>query len=178
MPDPRPARPARRPRLAAALLIAAAFPPAAAQAQTVVPFAGLEIDRAAPIEIAAEALEVDQAAGTAVFTGEVVIAQEGLRLSAARVAVTYAAATAGGGGGAISRLDASGGVTLVTPSEAAEAAEAVYDLDAGLVTLIGDVVLTQGGSALAGDRLVVSLETRTGRMEGRVRSVILPQDRR
>ena len=150
--------------------------PAAAAAQAQVPFAGLGTDPAAPVELAAESLAVDQAAGTADFQGDVLVVQGDMRLAADRVQVTYAEDPATGRT-RIARLHATGGVTLVTPADAAEAAEAVYDLDARRITLTGDVVLTQGGSALAGDRLVIELDSRTGRMEGRVRSVILPDDR-
>jgi lipopolysaccharide export system protein LptA len=160
--------------LLAALLLAALPVPAAAQAQ--VPFAGLDTDRSAPIELSADALEVDQAAGTARFTGNVVVAQGGLRLAAARVRVDYAIAP-DTGRNRIARLHAEGGVTLVTPEDAAEAESAVYDLDSGEIVMQGGVVLTQGGNALAGDRLVIDLDRQTGRIEGRVRSVILPDNR-
>ena len=161
-------------RLTAALL--ALLLPATALAQTQVPFAGLGAERDAPVELAAESLEVDQAGGRALFSGEVLVVQGGLRLAADRVEVIYATDEATGRN-RIARLEASGNVTLVTPEDAAEAATALYDLDAGRITLTGDVVLTQGGNALAGERLVIDLDRRTGRMEGRVRSVILPDSR-
>lgn len=158
--------------LAGLLLLA----PAAATAQAQVPFAGLAADRDAPVELSAETLKVDQAAGTALFTGEVLAVQGGLRLAADRLRVDYARSE-GDGRNRIARLHATGNVTLTTPEDAAEAQEALYDLDAGRITLSGDVLLTQGGNALAGDRLVLDLETSAGRMEGRVRSVILPDSR-
>jgi len=145
--------------------------PGAGQAQ--VPFTGLGGDRSAPLELSAERLEVDQATGQAVFSGGVTVVQGDLRLGAERVQVEYAA-DAATGRNRIARLRAEGEVLLATPQDAAEAAMAVYDLDAGQITLSGDVVLTQGANALAGDRLVIDLASRTGRMEGRVRTVILP----
>lgn len=159
--------------LAAVLLTLAVLAPGGAVAQAQVPFAGLGGDRSAPVELSAERLEVDQATGRATFTGEVTVVQGDLRLSAARVLVEYATDDETGRN-RIARLLAEGEVLLVTPEEAAEAAEAVYDLDAGEIALAGDVLLTQGGNALAGDRLVIDLASRTGRMEGRVRTVILP----
>ena len=168
---------ARRPLSLCLAAMLAALSPGAALAQTQVPFAGLGGDRAAPVELSAERLEVDQATGLATFSGDVTVVQGELRLGAERVVVEYAT-DAETGRNRIARLLAEGGVLLVTPQDAAEAAEAVYDLDAGEIALTGDVVLTQGANALAGDRLVIDLASRTGRMEGRVRTVILPDAQR
>ena len=54
---------------------------------------------------------------------------------------------------------------------AEEAAEAIYTVETGDLVLSGDVLLTQGPSAISGERLVVDLDAGTGRMEGRVRTV-------
>ena len=139
-------------------------------AQTGIVLGGIEADPQAPVEITSDSLTVDQQSGTAVFTGNVVIGQGELRLAAARVRVVYGEAA-----GEIARLEASGGVTFVTATEAAEAQEAVYDLQAGRLVLTGEVLLTQGQSALSAERMVVDLEAGTAQMEGRVRTV-LPQD--
>ncbi len=162
-------------RLLVALCLAVL--PVATQAQAQVPFAGIGADRSVPVELSADTLEVDQAAGTARFAGNVVVVQGGLRLAAESVRVEYATAPESGRN-RIARLQAEGSVTLVTPEEAAEADSAIYDLDSGEIVMQGGVVLTQGGNALAGDRLVIDLDRRTGRIEGRVRSVILPDSRR
>ena len=150
----------------AAILIAALTLATPLAAQTSIDLGGLTADSGAPVEVTADALEVDQAAGTAVFTGDVVIAQGDLRLSAPQVEVTY-----GEESGDITRMQASGGVTFVTASEAAEAQTADYDLASGLLTLEGDVLLTQGASALSANRMVVNLETGTAQMTGRVSTV-------
>jgi lipopolysaccharide export system protein LptA len=145
--------------------------PAALWAQGAnIAFGGLEHDPAQAVEVSADQLSVDQAAGTAIFAGNVVIAQGKLRLAAARVEVVYSGANDGG----ISRLLASGGVTFVAGSEAAEAREATYDLAGGTLIMSGNVVLTQGSSALSGDNLTIDLEDGTGVMDGRVRSVFRP----
>lgn len=142
----------------------------AAAAQTNVGFGGLSQDTGAPVEVAAETLDVDQANGNAVFRGNVLVTQGELRLSADRIRVRYAADD-GQASGRIRELEASGGVTLANGSEAAEAAEAVYDIDAGSVVLSGDVLLTQGATAISGDRLRIDLNSGNGVMEGRVRTI-------
>jgi lipopolysaccharide export system protein LptA len=150
--------------------------PLAAQGQAQLPFTGLDADRGAPVEMSATTLEVDQALGTARLTGDVLVVQGALRLAADTVLVEYAT-DPDGTRNRISRIHAEGEVVLVTSAEAAESESAVYDLDGGELVMQGDVVLTQAGNALAGERLVIDLDGRTGRMEGRVRSVILPENR-
>lgn len=130
----------------------------------------MRADTAAPVEVTADFLRVDQATGQAVFTGNVLIGQGEMRLSAATVTVIYAE----GGQQRIKALDASGGVTLVSGEDAAEAAQAVYDVDSGQVVLTGDAIVTRGESVLAGDRIEVNLKDGTATVSGRVRSVLQP----
>ena len=144
----------------AMLLAAPAF------AQTNINLGGIRADRSAPVEVAADSLTVDQDTGTAVFSGNVVIGQGDLRLSAGSVRVIYDEAT-----GDITKLNASGGVTFVTATEAAEAQTAVYDLTSGTIVLTGDVLLTQGASALYANQMTVNVNTGTAQMSGRVRTV-------
>lgn len=149
------------------LILLIAAPPALAQD---VAFGGVRADTSAPVEVAADQLSVDQGDGSAVFTGNVVIGQGQMRLSADRVTVEYA----GGDQSRIRTLTAEGRVTLVSGQDAAEAANAVYDVASGNVTLTGDVVLTQGQNVLTGNRMVVNLSTGTAQVEGRVRSILQP----
>ena len=152
-------------------LVAALSLPAAAPAQGADVALGLGgFDPDQPVEVTADSLSVDQATGRAVFNGNVLVVQGDVRMSAGEIVVVYAT-DAGGAPSGISELRATGGVTVVTPNDAAEAAEAVYVIESGTVTLTGDVLLTQGQTALAGERLVLDLEAGTGRMEGRVRTV-------
>ncbi|MEM9709948.1 MAG: LptA/OstA family protein [Pseudomonadota bacterium] len=132
---------------------------------------GLAFDNSAPIEVSADELSVDPNDGAAVFEGNVVVAQGDLRLAAGFIRVEYATDENGNQTPSIGRVSASGGVTFVNGSDAAEAKEAVYAVEDGSLVLSGDVLLTQGGNAVAGDQLFVDLNSGTGRMEGRVRTV-------
>lgn len=142
---------------------------APALAQTVT-FGGMRADTSAPVEVTADSLRVDQATGQAVFTGNVLIGQGDMRLSAATVTVVYG----DGGQQRIKTLDASGGVTLVSGGDAAEAGAAVYDIESGQVVLTGDAIVTRGDSVIAGDRIEVNLKDGTAAVSGRVRSVLQP----
>lgn len=155
---------------ALSLACAVGLLPLAASAQgTSVAFGGLKQDTTLPVKIDADQLTVNQADGSAIFTGNVLAAQGDMRLSAAVVVVQYTA-----DGKAIERLHATGGVTLANLTEAAEAQEAVYTIASGLVVMTGDVLLTQGTSAISGQKLVIELESGIGTMEGRVQTVFVP----
>ncbi len=153
-----------------ALALAMTLPAAAVAQGTSIAFSGLVQNTTEPVEVTADSLSIDQANGSAVFRGNVLVVQGGIRMSAAEIVVIYAADQAG----RIKELRASGGVTLVSPSEAAEAGEAIYALDSGTVSMTGNVLLTQGSSALSADSLVIDLTAGTGLMQGRVRTVFQP----
>ena len=140
--------------------------PLIAQAQTNIALGGISADPGAPVEVTADSLNVDQDSRSAVFSGNVVIGQGEMRISAAEVKVIYSDAT-----GDIAQLLATGGVTFVTATEAAEAQSAEYNLTTGMLILSGEVLLTQGASALSADQMTVNLETGTAQMQGRVRTV-------
>ena len=149
------------------VLVLTAAGPALAQG---VAFGGMRADVSAPVEVSADNLTVDQADGSALFTGNVVIGQGEMRLSADEVTVEYAAE----GQERIRSLTAVGNVTLVSGEDAAEAGQAVYDVDAGSVVLTNDVLLTQGRNVLSGDRVTVDLASGSAQVQGRVRSVLQP----
>ena len=153
------------------LFLAFASPLAAAAQGAQIAFGGLKHDASLPVEISADQLTVDQADGSATFTGNVLIGQGEMRLSAGKVRVEYTSG-AGDATGRVSRLVASGGVTLVNGAEAAEASEAVYTIDTGMIVMSGSVILTQGRNALSADRLVVNLTNGTGTMDGRVKTIL------
>ena len=140
-----------------------------AQGATVA-FGGLQHDASLPVEVTADSLEIDQAKGTAVFAGNVLVGQGEMRLSADQVLAEYATQS-NGQTGRISKMTASGNVVLVNGAEAAEAQRAVYTIDSASIIMSGAVLLTQGENALSGERLVVDLNTGTGRMEGRVKTI-------
>ncbi len=135
-------------------------------AQTNINLGGITTDASAPVEVAADSLSVDQDTGTAIFDGNVVIGQGELRIAAGRAEVVYDGAT-----GDIASFQASGGVTFASSSEAAEAQRASYDLQNGTLILTGEVILTQGASALSAERMVIDVATGNAQMEGRVRSI-------
>ncbi|MDO5657768.1 MAG: lipopolysaccharide transport periplasmic protein LptA [Paracoccus sp. (in: a-proteobacteria)] len=156
-------------RSALTLICGLMLAPMATFAQSVA-FGGISADVSAPVEVQADSLSVNQSSGQAEFSGNVVITQGEMRLSASQVRVNYAA----GGQQRIDTLEATGGVTLVNGPEAAEAQQALYRVADGTITLTGDVLMTQGGNILAGERMEVDLRSGTANVSGRVRTVIQP----
>lgn len=146
------------------------FSAAAVAAQgTNVAFGTIRQDTALPVEVTADNLSVDQATGTAIFTGNVLIGQGEMRLSAARVLVVYRDQAEG-----IARLEATGGVTLVSGPDAAESERADYDIDSGTIVMTGNVLLAQGRNALSAERMSVKLSDGTAQMSGRVKTILQP----
>lgn len=141
----------RRPIL---ISLAGALAAIAALAQAQEPVSALKGHNAnAPVDVTADRIEVQDRANRALFVGNVHVRQASLTLDTARLTVAYSSA----GGIQIQRLDASGGVVVRSPSETARGNFGVYDLDRRLITLIGDVVLSRGGSRINGSRLVIDL---------------------
>lgn len=153
------------------LLIAvfAAFASLAVAQGTQLSFGGLSQDPNAPVEIEADQLEISQADSSAVFTGNVVIRQGDLALSAPMVTVVYDEATSD-----VASLVATGGVTLVSGEEAAEAETAEYSVTDGVIIMRGNVLLAQGLSSLASEEMIVNLADGTAVLTGRVRTVLRP----
>ncbi len=146
---------------------ASLFLASSAFAQTSVALGGLSVDTSAAIEVSADSLSIDQDTSTAVFDGNVIIGQGDLRITAGRVEVIYGSDTT-----QIARLLASNGVTFVTATEAAEAQQADYDITTGLLVLTGEVLLTQGASAISAGRMSINVTDGTATMDGRVRTVL------
>lgn len=119
-------------------------------------------DANAPIDVAADRIEVQDRSDRAVFAGNVHVRQAALLLDTARLTVAYTS----GGGVQIRRLDASGGVTVKSPSETARGNFGIYDLDRKLITLIGAVQLNRGGSQINGQRLTIDLNSGRAVVDG------------
>jgi lipopolysaccharide export system protein LptA len=116
----------------------------------------------APVDVAADRIELQDRTDRAVLTGNVNVQQGDLKLTAQRLTVAYSRA----GGTQIQRLDAAGGVTVRSPSETARGEFAIYDLDRRLITMLGGVVLTRGASEVRGGRLVIDLDSGRATVDG------------
>lgn len=119
----------------------------------------------APITVDANSLDVADANGRAVWTGDVRITQGDMKLTADTVTALYSHGK-NGGDQQIDRIDAQNNVKLVTPSETASGRIGIYDVHRRTITLVGGVTLTHGDSVLRGQRLAIDLDSGRSRLDG------------
>ncbi len=146
--------------LIAMLLVA---PPVAAQGLTQSTLRN--VDSRAPIDVDADRIDVSDQQNQAIFSGNVRARQGNLTIEADRIKVSYT--RPGNGDPVINRLDADGKVRLSTPSERATSRFAIYDVKKRFLTLIGNVVLTQGSGNVSGNRLTFDLGSGKVSLDGR-----------
>lgn len=168
---------------------------AAASAALAAPPAGAQIaqNSKAPVDMTADELEVVNTQCLAIWRGAAEALQDNARLRADVIRIYNKAqpsarpGAAGGGCGALDRIEAAGSVYYVTPSQRVRGDAAVYQAAADTITFTGDVVATQGRNVLRGERLVIQVSTGAATMEtsvkgrnkpGRVRGVFYPNEER
>jgi lipopolysaccharide export system protein LptA len=157
-----------------------------------------------PIEITADRLDVDQVNKRAVFGGNVNAVQGDVHLAGELLTVFYdeksegaaapPAATdaqdeaseardgdqAAGAGARIRRMEVTGGVHVSSPTETATGDQGIYDLEAGTITLNGNVILTRGENILRGSQLNIDVESGKSVIigaadSGRVKGLFMPK---
>jgi lipopolysaccharide export system protein LptA len=187
--------------LAPGLAVAQAPRPAAAPPVQSLLQGGQDKDQ--PVQIEAASLEVRDKNKTATFAGDVQVVQGDTTMKCQRLVVFYGqevgiaqagapppdakpAATPAGPKGAqnIRRIEARGGVTVITKDQNASGDLGVYDLIAKTITLTGNVVVSQGQNVIHGERVVVDTVSGNARVESnnqgggttpsRVRALIQP----
>jgi lipopolysaccharide export system protein LptA len=161
--------------LAAGLLVG--FLSAASAQDFAAAFADFDTDSDDPIQIEADRLEIHDAEKVAIYSGHVRVRQGDTLLEAPELRISYsgtAPATAPAGS-AVTRIEAGPGVAVRSGDQTATGDRAVFDMANEIVTLEGNVVLTQGSNIVRGQRLFVNLATKQGRVEGgRVQTLIAP----
>jgi lipopolysaccharide export system protein LptA len=126
-------------------------------------------DSNAPVNFTADRIEVQDRADRVVVSGNVEVTQAGMTLNAARMTVAYNNQRGGSapGGVEIDRIDASGNVVVTKADQTARGNVAIYDLNSKLITMLGNVTLTQGANRLTGGRLVMDLNSGRSTVDGR-----------
>ncbi|WP_234026269.1 LptA/OstA family protein [Qipengyuania thermophila] len=122
----------------------------------------------APVNFAADRIQLQDRENRVVLSGDVVINQAALTLRAARTLINYTDA----GSLQIQRMTATGGVRVTRGNETATGDVAVYDFDRRIITMSGDVRLSQGPDNLRGGRLVIDLTSGIATMDGGSRAPV------
>lgn len=177
--------------------VALALPTAASRAQTSKgppnALQGFSQNRDEPVHIEAATLEVRDKEQVATFSGDVRVQQGDTDMRCNSLVVFYERDDERGNQGKtlktstpgpegqqkIKRLEARGDVVVTQKDQTASGDLGVFDMRTNTVTLIGNVVMTQGKNVLRGDRLVVNLESGVSRVEsgkngGRVQGLFQP----
>ena len=158
------------------LSVASLCGPAAAQ-DFGAAFQGLSTDSDQPIQIESDRLEIRDTDKIAVYSGNVRVQQGVTTLTTTTLNVHYSGdAKNGAPGSTVDRIEAGPPVVVKAEDRTATGDHALFEMDHDMVTLTGNVVLTQGDNVVHGERLVVNLKSRQARMEGgRVQTVITPR---
>jgi lipopolysaccharide export system protein LptA len=156
-----------------------------------------------PVQIDAASLEVRDKSKMATFSGNVQVVQGDTTMKCQKLVVFYGeevgiaqngetkppppkpAGDAPKSAQNIRRIEARGGVTVVTKDQNASGDLGVYDLIQKTITLTGNVVVSQGQNVIHGERVVVDTVSGNARVEsgnqgggaatpGRVRALIQP----
>jgi lipopolysaccharide export system protein LptA len=153
-----------------------------------------------PVQIEAASLDVHDKNKTATFSGNVQVVQGDTTMKCQSLVVFYghevgiaqndpkqtAAPPGPKGAQDIRRIEAHGGVTVVTKDQNASGDLGVYDLQSKTITLTGNVIVTQGQNVIHGERVVVDTVSGNARVEssegggtvpGRVRALIQPNQK-
>lgn len=160
---------------AIAVLCAAAITCSAALAQqSESSFTGLKLSGDDPIQIESDKLEVRDAEGIAIFTGNVNVVQGPTLLKSMQMTVHYAKNEEGDAPAApgqsmqnIERIDVDGKVYVKTETQVATADKASFDMVSEVLTMTGEeVVLSDGPNVIVGCKLTVLMTTGEATLDG------------
>jgi lipopolysaccharide export system protein LptA len=148
---------------------------------------GFSQNRDKPLKITSASLEVRDKEKIATFSGDVHLVQGDTTLRSKTLVVFYddeadtksdasksdaqkpakppAAAGAEPMSQQIRRVEVKGGVLVTQKDQTATGESGVFDMQANTVTLLGNVVISQGQNVVRGDRLTVDLNSGVSRVE-------------
>lgn len=121
-----------------------------------------------PIQIEADRLDFLDREGKAIYLGNVDAVQGDARIRAEKLTIFFeqkadggasSATGLGGSVGEVRSLLAEGTVYYMTPTENAKGDRGVYDYAANTITLTGNVIVTRGENVIAGDTLVIDVDS-------------------
>jgi lipopolysaccharide export system protein LptA len=122
-------------------------------------------DSNAPIDFGARSIELQDRANRVLLSGDVSVKQAEMTLTASRMTLAYTGQITEGSP-EVSRIDASGGVTVTRPDQSARSQYAVYDINRRVITMVGSVTLRQGTNNVSGGRLTIDLDTGRATIDG------------
>ena len=131
------------------------------------------------VNIEADSMEVLDAEKRAVFKGNVHAQRTETRLTSDRMVVTYRDVQQADGSKRtdVAMIDAQGNVKIQTPRQTITGDSALLDVAGDLLTVTGNVVVTEGSTVIRGTKLKADLKAKTSSMTGgRVRGSFVPKN--
>ncbi len=141
---------------------------------------GFSQNRDKPLKISSASLEVRDKEKMATFSGDVHLVQGDTTLRTKTLVVFYddeapaqgkppppanAGTASTPSNQQIKRVEAKGGVIVVQKDQTATGENGIFDMRANTVTLLGNVVISQGQNVVKGDRLTVDMTSGVSRVE-------------
>jgi lipopolysaccharide export system protein LptA len=136
---------------------------------------GFSQNRDKPVHIEASELEVRDKQKVATFKGNVHLIQGDTDMRCKTLDVHYeddsaqpgvvAAQPGPGGQQKIKRLEAKGGVVVTQKDQTVTGQNGTFDMKSNTVTVVGNVVMSQGRNVLMGERLIVDLSTGVSKVD-------------
>ena len=137
-----------------------------------------------PVNISADKLEYFDKEQKAVYNGNVVVTQGEATMKCTVLTIfltkqeknaeTDKEATPIAGNSDVSRMEATGPVTIVQKDQTGSGDAGVYERAANKVTLTGHAKLQQGPNLTTGERITYTIDQGRAVVEGNVRSFLLP----
>lgn len=115
-----------------------------------------------PVTWSADSGQLQDRQNRVVLSGNVVIEQGDLRMTAGRTTIAYTDA----GTLRIQRIDAVGNVVVTRGNERARGDAAVYDFNRRVIIMSGGVAINRGADRLDGGRLVIDLNSGVSSVDG------------
>ena len=137
-----------------------------------------------PVNISADKLEYFDKEQKAVYDGNVVVTQGEATMKCAsltifltrqeKAATTDKEATPIAGNSDVSRMEATGPVTIVQKDQTGSGDSGLYERAVNRVTLSGHAKLQQGPNLTTGERIIYTIDQGRAVVEGNVRSFLVP----
>lgn len=144
-------------------------------------FSGFGTGSKDPVQVEADSLEVvdQKTRRVSSFRGNVTVVQAGTTLKASAITIYSSSGdNAAGKTEAFDRIEASGKVYVRSADQVATGDAATFDAKAQTAVLTGNIVLTQQGNVITGDRLTIDIRSGRARLDqnggGRVKGIFTP----
>jgi len=130
---------------------------------------GIKLDGNSPIQIESDKLEVREVDSMATFTGNVTVVQGETTMKAGIMKVFYVQSGEGSaatGTADIDRLEVSNKVYIKSKEQVATGDAGTFNAKSEVLTLTGNVVLTEGGNVATGCKLTVHTQSGEAQLDG------------